>query len=550
MIIKQDQLLNQIQSDQLKRIENKIDEPLIIHISNVIDKSTNELNGEFLHSQLLIDCLLRMKSDPNDRNELINFCRKIYKNNPNELHIIKEFEDNYLPNQALWWYTRDSFLYRLLNKALRIQNIDLLYLFRFFIRDMENQLKENQCSSSIRVYRGQLISIDELNQLNNSLGEYISINSFFSTSLNRRKALKFLNDDSFPNDLHKVLFEIDANVESDHQKSFANLTSISYYSNEEEILFMLGSIFRLMNIKQDKNGLWIIQMILSNNNDENLKILFQNIKNEINQQTNLLSFANILHQMGKYDLAEKYFHRLLADLPNDHEDIFRCYHALGVIALIKNNYDLSLQWHEKSLKNFKLNPSQLANSYNCIGCIYQKKEDFQNALEFYHKALDIWKNNFDEDCYRIADCLNNIGCVYESEKNYFKALEYHQQALTIRKKCLPKDHSDLGGSYNNIGNIYLCIEEYDLALENYKYAYEIKCKSLPSQHSSLALTLENLGLVYEQKQFFEQALIYYEKAANIFRQIFSSTHIHVIEIEENIQRISTILNSQKVSTKF
>ncbi|CAF4289577.1 unnamed protein product, partial [Rotaria magnacalcarata] len=64
VVIDLNSLLKQIQLDQSKRIENKVDEPLAINISNLnnfIDKSTKELNGEFLHSQLLIDCLLRMK---------------------------------------------------------------------------------------------------------------------------------------------------------------------------------------------------------------------------------------------------------------------------------------------------------------------------------------------------------------------------------------------------------------------------------------------------------------------------------------------------------
>ena len=416
---------------------------------------------------------------------------------------------------------------------------------------MEIQLKTSQCLSSIRVYRGQLMSIDELNQLKNSLGEYLSINSFFSTSLNRTKAIQFLNDYSFSNDLQKVLFEIDANYQTEHFKSFANITSISYYSNEQEILFMLGSIFRLMNIKQDKNGLWIVQMVLSNHNDENLKILFNNIKNEysgINEETSLISLGNILHHMGKYDLAEKYFHQALNHLPCDHQDISRCYHALGILALIKDNLNLSLQWHKKSLKILKENDPRLADSFNCIGCIYQKKEDLKNALEFYNKAWMIWKNCFGDDYYQIADCLNNMGCVYEMEKSYSKSLECHQKALLIRKKSLPKDHPDLGASYNNIGNIYLCLEQYDLALENYKSSFEIKIKSLPSHHSSLASTLENIGLVYEQKQSYEQALAFYEKAAIIYRETFSPTHIYVIEIEQNIQRTLSILNSSKIST--
>ncbi|CAF1101344.1 unnamed protein product, partial [Rotaria sordida] len=503
-------LLNQIQLDHSKRIENKVDEPFIINISkfnNITDKSTKELN---------------------------------------ELNLVKEFEKNYSSNQALWWYTRDSFIYRLLNKALRIQNIDLLFLFRFFICDIEKQLKLSQCSSSIHVYRGQLISIDELNQLKMSLGEYISINSFFSTSLNRQQAIKFLNEYIFSHNLQKVLFEIDVNPHIDHLKSFANITSKSFYTNEQEILFMFGSIFRLINIKQEKNGLWIIQMILSNHNDENIKQLFNNIKNEysgINNETSLLSFGNILYQMGKYDLAEKYFHRLLNDLPKNHDDISKCYYSLGVLALIKDNYDLSLNWHNKSIKILKSNDPHLADSYNCIGCIYQKKEYFKNALEFYNKALNIWENTKEKNYYQIADCLNNMGCLYEKEQNYSKALEYHQKALLIRKKYLPKDHPDFGASYNNIGNIYFCLQEYDLALENYEYSLKIKIKSLPSYHSSLASTLENIGLVYEQKQSFKKALEYYEKAAVIFRETFSSTHSHVIEIEQTIKRILSILET-------
>ncbi|CAF3648668.1 unnamed protein product [Rotaria socialis] len=550
VVIDLNSLLKQIQLDQSKRIENKVDEPLAINISNLnhfIDKSTKELNGEFLHSQLLIDCLLRMKPNVTDKNELINLCQKFYQNNPKELSLVREFERNYSSNQAIWWYTRDSFVYRLLNKALRVQNIDLLFRFRFFIRDIELQLKQYQCSSLVRTYRGQLMSTDELDQLKMSLGEYISVNSFFSTSLNRQQAIRFLNEYTFSHNFQKVLFEIDADPQLENLKSFAKINSISSYANEQEILFMLGSIFRLVNVKQEKNGLCTIQMILSNHNDEHLRILFDNIKNEysgVNEETSLYSFGNILYQMGKYDLAEKYFYRLLKDLPNGHDDISKCYHSLGVLALIKDNRDLSLYWHEKSLKILKPNDPSLADCYHSIGCIYQKKGYSKRALEFYDKSLNIWKNCFGEDYHQVADCLNNMGCLYESEKDYSKALECHQKALSIRKKCLPKNHSDLGASYNNIGNIYLCLAEYDLALENYNHSYEIKRKSLPSQHPSLASTLENIGLVYEEKKSFLLALDYYERAAAIFRETFSSSHSYVIEIEQDIQRVLSMSKSQ------
>jgi hypothetical protein len=45
-----------------------------------------------------------------------------------------EFEKNYKSAEALKFYTNDSFLYRLFNQAFRTENIDLLFIFRFFLR--------------------------------------------------------------------------------------------------------------------------------------------------------------------------------------------------------------------------------------------------------------------------------------------------------------------------------------------------------------------------------------------------------------------------------
>lgn len=108
-----------------------------------------------------------------DKHELIDLCKKYYDGNVSQLNILDEFEHNYTPDKALWWYTRESFVCRLLNKALHVQNIDLLFLFRFFIRDIQRQLEQYQCSSSIHIYRGQLMSIDELQMLKDSVGQFI-----------------------------------------------------------------------------------------------------------------------------------------------------------------------------------------------------------------------------------------------------------------------------------------------------------------------------------------------------------------------------------------
>jgi tetratricopeptide (TPR) repeat protein len=542
--------VNRILSDQARR-KHIIDETLSISLlkpGNSAGQSTSELDGQFVHAQLSIDVLLRMKSTIVDKNELINLCKEEYKDDEVELAIVNEFDQDYSPDRALWWYTRESFLYRLLNKALRMQNTDMLFLFRFFIRDIERQLEQYKCSSSIRVYRGQLISNDELKVLNNSIGQFISMNSFLSTSVDRKQALVFLDELNVPNNLQRVLFEIDADPRLECVKPFANITSHSYFSEEEEVLMMLGSIFQLVNVRCD-DQVWIIRMRLCSDNDNDLKPIFEYIKShkygKDNAQTDLLSFGSVLRDMGKFDDAEKYFCRLLSELPNDHEGIADCYHNLGEITMEKGDYDSSLEWHQKSLeiklRTLKTNDPDLAESYNSIGIVHRRKGDNKLALESFNKALTVFKRGLNEDHPKAAKCFNNIGNVYQIEGKYLDALEYYQKAFVIQQRCLPADHPDLGTSHGNIGSVHQCLDHYDLALEHYNMSLEILRKTLPPQHPSIAITLKNIGVTHENKREPRQALKYFEEAAAIRRHAFPATHPSVLLIEQDIRRVTAQL---------
>jgi tetratricopeptide (TPR) repeat protein len=483
-----------------------------------------------------------MKTTTVERNDLVSVCKKEYEGNPHELSIINDFERNYSPDRAIWWYTRQSFLYRLLNKALRVQNIDLIYLFRFYIRDLYNQLSTCKCPSTIRVYRGQLMVNDELEILRNSIGKYISINSFFSTSFSRDLALVFSHDTDH---YERVLFEIDADPKLADEKPFADIGNFSYFPEELEVLFMLGSIFQLGSIDYlNDNRIWIIRMTLSSGNDHDLKPIFEHMKNQYSQdKTDLLSFGHVLRNMGKFDEAENYYRRLLDSLPTDSQELGRCYHALGIIAYEKGEYESSLNWHESALRlklrSLKSDDPHLANSFNSIGTIYEKKKDYTRALQSFHKSLIILQQTFGDDHPKVAICLNNIAGIYQIEKRYHEALEYNQKALHIREKHLPADHPDLGASHSNIGIIYRCLGQYDLALVHHNRSLEIHQKSLPPQHPQIASTHNNVGLVYEDKGEYQQALGYYEKAALIYRHALPSTHPNMIKTEQFIQRVAS-----------
>jgi hypothetical protein len=89
--------------------------------------------------------------------------------NPSELRNINELERNYLSavdKNPVREYTKPTFLYSLVNRALRRKNIQGIFLFGFFLRDLYQQLKcEHEKflkkqfeGSKVTVYRGQTMS--------------------------------------------------------------------------------------------------------------------------------------------------------------------------------------------------------------------------------------------------------------------------------------------------------------------------------------------------------------------------------------------------------
>jgi tetratricopeptide (TPR) repeat protein len=350
-----DELILRITEDQ--KMQKKVEEPLSINIfttSTDGGKSTTELNGEFVFFQLLIDCLLRLKYTQKDKNELINLCETEYEGNHSELNNLREFKEKYLSDNVLRWYTRDTFFYKTLNAALRTQNIHMIFLFRNFISDIQRQLQYNQIKNPLQVYRSQLISTDELDGLKQNIGQFISINSFFSTSKDRKTALFFLGDTNSLIDLKLVgvLFEIDANPEMITTKPFADISEDSHFTNELEVLFMIGSIFRLKNIYyNDTDNVWIIEMNLCSDNEFDLKQVLLHMKQQIgNGETDLQTLGKILWDMGKLDLAEKYLKRLINEYPLNGHLLASLYEDLGKIASQKRDYDMSMQWYRKSLE--------------------------------------------------------------------------------------------------------------------------------------------------------------------------------------------------------
>jgi tetratricopeptide (TPR) repeat protein len=486
-----------------------------------------------------------MRWDLHDKERFILLCKEEYQENGRELRHVREFEEHYKSDRAIWWYTRESFICRMLNKAFQILNIDLLYYFHFLIRDIQRKLKEKKPSSPICAYRPQLMSNEDLQLLKNSIGELISINTFLLAMPNRDRALEILKNFDALNDLNRVLFEIDADPRPHDTKPFSDITSLNYFTGVESILFMVGTIFHPINIRKE-NNITIIHMETCRDSDKKLKVLFEQTKTEDhNDQTNLISLATILSKMKKFDDAEIYYLRVLNENPNDHHSIACSYRGLGNIAIEKDDYQSSIHFYRKALDTdrFILRPEdpEIASGYCALAYAYVQSGAYYDAHELYTEALQILIRGLDKDHPKVALCYKNMGCAFEMEKKYSEAINCYQKALNISEKTRSTDHLDTARLHNHMGNAYKSIDDLQKAFKHYNSALKIMTKSNSCPPLDVVATMKNMSHVLEVSGNPHQALAQLQKAATIQSEILPSNHPDMIKTTQDIQRLSSKL---------
>ncbi|CAF1108164.1 unnamed protein product [Didymodactylos carnosus] len=224
------------------------------------------------------------------RERLVTTLKNYYDGKNEELRVFDEFERDYTPSKAVRWYTRDTFLYRILNRALRQHNVEIVFLFGFFIRDLYRQLKEEYEKFKAKkvtttVYRGQIMSLDEIQTIKAHSRYGFAVNSFFSTSDNQSVSLDFLHRSSLSitdtPGLAKIMIEIELDTRQNRSRPFASIYHLSEFSNENEFLFMTGINLRrvkvLFNQEDDDDKIYTMKLTLKDDRTVKDDADFQNL---------------------------------------------------------------------------------------------------------------------------------------------------------------------------------------------------------------------------------------------------------------------------------
>ncbi|CAF3551399.1 unnamed protein product [Rotaria sp. Silwood1] len=534
-------------------------------------KTTRDLSKEsasFLWFQLFKDVLLRMPRSEEAKCEMIEQCQQYYRGNTEELKNINDFIQTYTYDDTIRWYTKQCFIYRLCNKALRTEDIELLYIFRYYIQDLCKRLAvEHETFRTkeinqprLTLYRGLRLTKDELIRFQSNVGSLTSTNGFLSTTRNYDLALEFaLKTSKRSVDVLPTLFIVEADLRLD-DVVFADITSLSVYPEEEEVLFDIGCAFKINEVYfNDSKNIWTIHMNLTNEARHIVDKYIEANRREMEKGNVLLIFGLLLTEMGQYHQAQIYFERLLSsntiddkasiytnigrvkfykglydealkdfetvynilrqEYPTNYLDFARTLNNLGLIYLEQKQYDLALNFHSNVVNIYQQNSLTsellLANSNNAIGVIFTHKHEYNNALKYLFRAMKLYEKYLPTiDHPTMATNYNSIGLAFYYMKQYDQALDYCLKALNIREKLLPTSHPHIADSCNNVALIYHHLNEYEKALDLFERSLHIYENY--GQKMRVPICFNNMGLLYLDQHNYDKAIEYYNKALDLY----------------------------------
>ena len=258
---------------------------------------------------------------------------------PNDIKLIDEFKRDYSAEKAIWWYTRECFIYQMLNTALRLLEADIIVNMGFFIHDLHRQIEQlhreqvgQYGGKTFNLYRGQGLSTTDFVKLKNTQGGLLSFNSFVSTTKDRERARFLADSSSYAKDKVGILFvmTIDSKLDS---SPFADIDPFSYFDDkEDEVLFTMHSVFRINRVEglDDSGPPMEVRLTLTADDDPELRLVTEAMEEQSRVLSGWNRIGRLLISMGRAQKAGELYTTLL-DQASSESDRASCNHHLGSV---------------------------------------------------------------------------------------------------------------------------------------------------------------------------------------------------------------------------
>lgn len=487
-------------------------------LTTILSVPSNDTNDSpFAYVQVLKDILLESDENTDLKKEMLDYCREEYAGNDIQLRFIDEFEEYFQANQAVRWYLRqETFVFKMLTRALRVPDPDILMKLRFFIQSLHRQTKSNLASSFTTVYRSQYISNDDFEIICHNCGGYLAFSQFLSTTITKiipkRQTNNLVVDKSHSK---LVVFQMDLG-------STTPRTTVEH--NSDEILLTTAVIFRISNVEQIDKETILIKLISNDEVSRAAQEVTKDVREAARGPFPLLRIAKLMKYM-EYIYFTEYFCLILIDHPlvinNETANLTvgGLFHALCSFYYEQEQYDRALGQLEKSLKVYlRALPSddiKLTPTYNNMGSIYHKQGLDDYALELHKKAYDIQVKSSNPDPESVAAYAGNIASVLIKQSKYEEAIPYLHRDLQIRQRVHPDgDDINLAVKYHNLAGAQFRVNKFTESLENYRKCLDIELRVHPANHPTVAVTYYNMATALEGLGQLKEAIETIQKARN------------------------------------
>jgi tetratricopeptide (TPR) repeat protein len=494
----------------------------IIRANDSASIALNELDQSFMYTQLVKEILLEIKFDNESKQYFIDFCRRQYRDCDPMLQAV-------------------TFIYSILNRAFRTQEINIIMKMGFFMQDLYHQIEHlyknwSDKPSLLTVYRGQGMLDSEFERLRKGKGGLVSFNNFLSTSVDKKISFLFADSARSDPDLVGVLFEIAINPELS-STPFISLDNIGHYLQEQEILFSMHSIFQIGEAHQIDKRLWQVELLSTTDNDNKIGELTDYMRKTTIIKNPWLRLGHLLMNMGEFTEAEQIFqalNELDARFDANQSDYLDVLHALGMIKYQQSDSTQALLFLQKALQLSLPNSTNFAVISRGIALVHAAMGNYSAALLTHKKSLEILQKATDVDLVYLATSHTYVGDTYIKLGRPWDAISDLKKSVEIHRKTLPSNHPSFAINYNWMGEAYRLAGDYSRAFYYYEKALKIQEKYLPPNHIELAHTINGMGLVYERMGDYSSALFCFQKRLQIQQNSLNLDHPELAKTYNNI----------------
>ncbi|CAF2116047.1 unnamed protein product [Rotaria magnacalcarata] len=450
----------------------------------------------------------------------------------------------------------------------------MLYKLRFFITDVYNKLSElhnefiqeiREHSSNLIVYRGQSIATDEFRTIQANVGNIMSINTFLSTTTDKDVAIMYAGNGSERPALESVIFEINVDMAIEQSKPFANIQHMSYFHDENGVLFSLGASFRIMSVDKlmENQNVNYVKLELCTQQTQQTQKLREEIIETLGEDYSLSTFSDVLNEMARSDLeiilgelarnigdllaSFDYFNGVLARTsPTDYILLEKIHQHLGHTWHNKGDCEQALAEYQKALdiaeQHLSTDTVTHADTQIYIGRVHRTLTHYQEAIDFYMKAIDILKLSVSEDSSEYIFVYYELGVLYLHVHDKGEALRHFIHALDIQLSHYPPNHPTTLQLHRNISTIYPDIGKYPAAIRNLSRALEIEFTKVPRDYQTIiAIYIDTAKMNIKHDP--EQALIHCSQALEIINNILPNDH----NLRGRVYRTRGLIYTEKYS---